>query len=46
MTDEDWDFTIKTDMTSLFYVTRAFASLMKEHNYGRIINIASSIYFA
>ena len=29
------------DMTSLFYVTRAFASIMKEHNYGRIINIAS-----
>ena len=41
MTDEDWDFTIKTDMTSLFYVTRAFANIMKEHNYGRIINIAS-----
>src|SRR5699024_293498 len=41
MTDEDWDFTIKTDMTSLFYVTRAFAGLMKEHNYGRSINIAS-----
>ena len=41
MTDEDWDFTIKTDMTSLFYVTRAFAKIMKEHHYGRIINIAS-----
>ena len=41
MTDEDWDFTIKTDMTSLFYVTRAFANIMKEKNYGRIINIAS-----
>ena len=32
MTDEDWDFTIKTDMTSLFYVTRAFANIMKEKN--------------
>ena len=41
MTNEDWDFTIKTDMTSLFYVTRAFANIMKEKNYGRIINIAS-----
>lgn len=41
MTDEEWDFTIKTDMTSLFYVTRAFASIMKDNNYGRIINIAS-----
>ncbi len=41
MTDEEWDFTIKTDMTSLFYVTRAFANIMKDNNYGRIINIAS-----
>ena len=41
MTDEDWDFTIKTDMTSLFYVTREIGKLMKENNYGRIINIAS-----
>ncbi len=41
MTDDEWDFTIKTDMTSLFYVTRAFANIMKDNNYGRIINIAS-----
>lgn len=41
MTDEEWDFTIKTDMTSVFYVTRAFANIMKKNNYGRIINIAS-----
>lgn len=41
MTDEEWDFTIKTDMTSLFYVTRSIGKLMKENNYGRIINIAS-----
>lgn len=41
MTDDEWDFTIKTDMTSVFYVTRAFANIMKENNYGRIINIAS-----
>ena len=41
MTDEEWDFTIKTDMTSLFYVTREIGKLMKENNYGRIINIAS-----
>ena len=31
----------KTDMTSLFYVTREIGKLMKENNYGRIINIAS-----
>ncbi len=41
MLDEDWDFTIKTDLTSVFKVTRAFAKMMKEKKYGRIINIAS-----
>lgn len=41
MTDEQWDFTIKTDMTSVFYVTREFGAIMKKNNYGRIINIAS-----
>ena len=41
MTDEEWSFTIKTDMDSVFYVTRAFGNIMKENHYGRIINIAS-----
>ena len=41
MTDEEWAFTIDTDMNSVFYVTRAFANIMKKNNYGRIINIAS-----
>lgn len=41
MTDEEWDFTIATDMSSVFYVTRAFGAIMKKKNYGRIINIAS-----
>lgn len=41
MTDEEWDFTIDTDLTSVFKVTRAFANIMKKNNYGRIINIAS-----
>ena len=41
MTDEEWDFTIDTDLTSVFKVTREFANIMKENNYGRIINIAS-----
>ncbi len=41
MNDEEWDFTINTDMTSVFKMTRAFANIMKENNYGRIINIAS-----
>ncbi len=41
MTNDEWDFTIAADMTSVFYVTRAFANIMKKNNYGRIINIAS-----
>ena len=41
MVDEEWDFTISTDLTSVFKMTRAFANIMKENNYGRIINIAS-----
>ncbi len=41
MTDEEWDFTIATDQTSVFKVTRAFSNIMKKNNYGRIINIAS-----
>ena len=41
MQDDEWDFTINTDLTSVFKMTRAFANLMKKNNYGRIINIAS-----
>src|SRR5690606_36991000 len=41
MTDEDWAFTINTDLTSVFKVTRAFAKYMVNRKYGRIINIAS-----
>lgn len=41
MTDEEWNFTIDTDLTSVFKVTRAFSKYMIEKKYGRIINIAS-----
>ena len=41
MTDAEWDFTIATDETSVFKMTRAFANIMKKNHYGRIINIAS-----
>ena len=41
MNDEEWDFTIDTDLTSVFKVTRAFGNIMKKNGYGRIINIAS-----
>lgn len=41
MTDEEWNFTLQADLTSVFKVTRAFAKHMAEKKYGRIINIAS-----
>lgn len=41
MTDDDWQFNIDTDLTSVFKVTREFANIMKENHYGRIINISS-----
>ena len=41
MEDEEWDFTISTDMTSVFKMTRAFGKMMVKKGYGRIINIAS-----
>lgn len=41
MADDEWDFTIATDLTSVFKMTRAFGKIMAEAGYGRIINIAS-----
>ncbi|MBS7400923.1 MAG: SDR family oxidoreductase [Eubacteriales bacterium] len=41
MDDDQWNFTINTDLTSVFKMTRAFAAIMMKHGYGRIINIAS-----
>ena len=41
MNDEEWNFTIDTDLSSVFKMTRAFANIMKKHKYGRVINIAS-----
>lgn len=41
MQDDEWDFTVNTDLTSVFRMTRAFGNIMKKNNYGRIINISS-----
>ncbi len=43
MTNDAWNFTMDLDLTSVFKMTRAYARVMKEANYGRIINI-SSVY--
>ena len=40
---EDWDEVIRTDLSSMFYCTRAAVPHMREANYGRIINMASII---
>lgn len=41
LNNDEWDFTIDLDLTSVFKVTRSFVKPMLENNYGRIINIAS-----
>lgn len=41
MSNEDWDFTIDLDLTSVFKMTRVYSAAMKKEHYGRIINIAS-----
>ena len=40
---EEWDEVIQTDLSSMFYCTRAAVPHMREANYGRIINISSVI---
>lgn len=40
-TDEDWNSSVNMDLTSVFKVSREFAKLMIQENYGRIINISS-----
>lgn len=41
MTQEEWDLVIQTDLSSVFYVTRAVLKGMQQRRYGRIINISS-----
>ena len=36
MTDDEWDFTIATDETSVFKMTRAFAKIMKKYQKKRL----------
>lgn len=41
LSDDDWDLSISRNLTTCFNVTRAVVMLMKQHQYGRIINISS-----
>ena len=41
ITDTDWNWINKINLRGPFLLTRAVAKIMKEQNYGRIINVAS-----
>lgn len=41
MSDADWDQVIAVNLSGTFYCTRRAAQIMREKEYGRIINIAS-----
>ena len=40
---EEWDEVIQTDLSAMFYCTRAALAGMRERNYGRIINMSSIV---
>lgn len=42
MTDFQWEEVIATDLSGVFYMTRAAARLMRERGNGRVINISSA----
>ena len=42
MSNEQWDSVIAVNLTGTFYCTREAAKIMREKNYGRIINISSA----
>ena len=39
--DEEWESVIKTNLSGTFYCTRAACKVMRQQNYGRIINTSS-----
>ena len=41
MTKENWDLVISVNLTGTFYCTQEAIKLMREKNYGRVINISS-----
>lgn len=42
MTDEQWDDVLAVDLTAVFLLCRAVGTYMREHSYGRIVNVASA----
>ena len=43
MTEQDWDEVIQTNLKGIFNCCKAFAPIMREHKYGRIINLSSVV---
>ena len=43
MSVEEWDEVIATDLSGMFYCTKAAVPGMRERNYGRIINMSSVV---
>lgn len=41
MSEDDWDVVIETNLKSAFNLCRAIVPAMREHSFGRIINISS-----
>ena len=42
MTDEDWDKVLKVHLTGTMYVSRAAWPLVRENNFGRVVNTTSA----
>ncbi|MCC6471078.1 MAG: SDR family oxidoreductase [Alphaproteobacteria bacterium] len=42
ITLEDWDWTFRVNLTTVFLTTRTFKDLMIARRYGRIVNVAST----
>jgi len=45
ITEEDWNETIHANLTSVFLVTQAVLPIMRQHKWGRIINLSSAAAF-
>ena len=43
MSFEDWRKILSVDLDALFLTCKAFVPMMKQHNWGRIINISSNV---